>query len=94
MQDSICKKSPNIVYRTIAQEAILVPIQNDAGDLSQIYALNAVAARVWELLDGERTLMQIAEMIHDEFEVEKETVIKDIKQLSEELLGLNIIQKM
>ena len=65
-------KSPSIVYREIAGESILVPIRNNVGDLESIYTLNETASRVWELIDGDRSLGEIRDAIVDEYEVEAE----------------------
>jgi hypothetical protein len=89
----VFKKSENIVYRKIADEYILVPIRNNVGDLQNIYTLNEVGARVWELIDGKKTLNQISNELLEEFEIDKETLDKDIdvyiaQLLSEQALSL------
>ena len=60
---------PNIVDRNIAGEVILVPIRNNVGDLESIYTLNETAARIWELLDGVRTLGEVRDAMVAEYEV-------------------------
>lgn len=84
----VYKKSENIVFRKIADEYILVPIRNNVGDLQNIYTLNEVGARIWELIDGEKALEQILNELLNEYEVEKGVIEKDldiyIKQLESE----------
>ena len=67
----------NMVARKIAGELILVPIRQDAGDLACFYSLNPVGARIWELLDGQRPVGDIAVTIVEEFEVDLEKAARD-----------------
>jgi hypothetical protein len=43
----IYTKSPDIVFRRIADEVILVPIRRNTADLEKIYTLNASASFIW-----------------------------------------------
>jgi len=76
--DRCYQKDPNIVSRKIANEVILVPIRNNVGDLESIYTLNEVAARIWELIDGNRKVSEIKRMITEEFDVTPEQADIDI----------------
>jgi len=42
--DTVYSKNPEIVFRRIADEFILVPIRQKAVDLKSIYTLNETAA--------------------------------------------------
>lgn len=75
------KKSDSIVFRKIADEFILVPIRKSAADLDSIYTLNEVAAKIWEAIDGNKSLYDIKLMILDEYEVDENKVEEDIKEL-------------
>lgn len=90
----VYKKSNNIVYRKIADEYILVPIRNNVGDLQNIYTLNEVAARIWELIDSKRTLEQICDELLQEFEVSKERLEKDLNEYIAQLESEEAIEKI
>jgi hypothetical protein len=62
------------------------------GDLESIYSLNETAARVWELLDGRRTLAEILELLVQEFEVASVTAETDLRVLVEQLAEAGAIQ--
>jgi hypothetical protein len=62
-------KDDSIVARKIGDEFILVPIRQRAGEVESIYTLNEVAARVWEMIDGQRHAGEIRDTIVAEFEV-------------------------
>jgi Mg2+/Co2+ transporter CorC len=73
------RKSDSIISRKIDDEFILVPIRQDVGELSSIYTLNEVAARIWELIDGKCTVEDIREKIVEEYEVEFQAAEEDIR---------------
>lgn len=72
------KKNPDIVFRKIANEYILVPIRQNVGDIESIYALNEAGARIWELIDGEKRVSEIKEIITKEFDVAHEQAEADM----------------
>jgi hypothetical protein len=77
---------PAMISRLIAGEMILVPIRKNVGDMESIFTLNETGARVWELLDGQRTLADVhAEMIQ-EFDVDSFQARQDLLELIQSLL--------
>ena len=78
--DQIYKKNENFVFRQIDDETILVPIEDNVGDMGSIYNLNEVAAFVWEHFDGEKTLGDIKDMVLKEFEVSPEDAVEDLSE--------------
>jgi hypothetical protein len=82
---TVYQHDPNIVTRLIAGEMILVPIRKHIGEIDFIYTLNETAARVWELIDGDRSLGQICQQITAEFDIDPEQAKNDLHEL---ILGL------
>ena len=78
--DKIYKKNGNFVFRKIEDETILVPIEDNVGDMGSIYNLNEVAAFVWEHFDGEKTLGDIKDMVLKEFEVSPQDAAEDLSE--------------
>jgi len=82
----VFKKSDAMVFRKIGDEYILVPIRQGAGDLDSIYTLNETAARIWDLLDGTRTGMEIRDKITEEFDITpgeaEEDLVRHLKELA------------
>lgn len=73
---------PTVVGRIVDQEAVLV-----LPEQGQVKVLNPVGARIWSLVDGVRTIREIAAMISQEYEVEsiqaEEDTIQFIRDLQE-----------
>jgi len=53
-----------------------------------------VATRIWELLDGEQSLIQIRDMIVTEFEVNPEEASDDIIEFIQHLEGVGAINEV
>ena len=85
------RKSPDIVSRRIAQEVILVPIRHSIADLQSIYTLNEVGARIWQLIDGQKSRGQIIDAIVDEFKVTYQTAEKDVSEFLSKLVSIEAI---
>ena len=72
------RKSPDLVFRQIAGEFVLVPIRHDVADLEAVYTLGGVGARIWELLDGERDGHAILDQIVQEYDVTPDEARTDL----------------
>lgn len=84
-------KEPSIVARKIAGELVLVPIRQNTGDLQCIYNLNEVAARIWELIDAQRSLEDIVSVIVEEYEVDHAQASNDVEVLAVQLKEMGLI---
>jgi len=90
--ESIVRQSPNIVSRTIAGEAVLVPIARSAEEMDAIYTLNETASTIWEALDGQRTLGEVLALVLQAYEVEAEQAQNDLFELLEQLAAVRAIE--
>ncbi len=80
-----------MVFREIAGELFLVPIRGDIADMQRIFALNRVAAHIWEQLDGIRTFDQLREGIVARFDVGDDVAGKDLRHFIEALIEAGLI---
>jgi hypothetical protein len=88
------KKKEEVVFRKVSDESILVPIKDNVGDLGFIYNLNDVGTFIWEQIDGKTQLMDIKEMLVDQFDVSPSTAEKDLLQFVTHLEGIRCIVKV
>lgn len=77
----IYRKNPDVVYRVIAGEAILIPITRETQGAGRMLTLNETGAFVWERLDGKRRLEDILGEILEDYEVEEESARRDLLEL-------------
>ena len=86
------EKDPSVVYREIAGEAILVPMRRNIADMESIYTLDSVGADIWDLIDGERTLGDILDVLLDEYDVEASVLSGDLDEFIEQLVSAGAIR--
>ena len=83
----VYEKSDDIVSRKVADDYILVPVKRNVADMESLYTLNETAARIWELIDGKRTVTEIKEKMVEDYEVTSEEaegdLIEHLQQLAE-----------
>lgn len=60
--------------------------------MAAIYVLNETGARIWNLLDGQRSLADIREILVQEYSVEAETVQADIVEIVDRLRELGMLR--
>jgi hypothetical protein len=78
-------KNPNVVTRKVAGEMVLVPISQGVNDLNEIYTMDKVGARIWELLDGMVTVEHIRNTITTQYKVTPAQAEADILEFLAEL---------
>lgn len=81
----------DLVYRKVADESLLVPIRGKLADMQRVFALNPVAALVWESLDGDTSISTIVQRITEKFNVDSETAENDAVAFLEELIDQDLI---
>ena len=84
---TVYRHDPNIVSRLIGGEMILVPIRQNVGDMENIYTLNETGARIWELIDGQRSLGDVHDQLVSEFEIDPLQAKSDLLELIDNLLA-------
>lgn len=90
--DTRYQKDPNVVYREVAGERILVPIRKQTADMASIYVLNETGARIWDLIDGQRSLAEIQDILVQEYDVEPQVAADDLAELVEQLGEMGIVR--
>jgi coenzyme PQQ synthesis protein D (PqqD) len=77
----IPSRAPNTASRLIAGEAVILSL-----DTKILRGLNEVGSRVWDLIDGRRTLDDIVDVIVAEFEVPRTQAAADVDVFVRELV--------
>ncbi|HYB13218.1 MAG TPA: PqqD family protein [Myxococcota bacterium] len=83
-QESVLRRAPGVVARTIAGETILVPVRRRAQEMG-LFTLNAVGTFVWRALDGTRSLQEIASAVAHAFEVDPDRALSDVSSFAADL---------
>jgi len=84
--NSVYRPSEDVVGRDIQGELIIIPITSGIGDLEdEIFTLNKHGRAIWDKLDGEKTLKEIAKELSLDFAGSLEDIEKDVLGLTREL---------
>jgi hypothetical protein len=92
--DSVFAPNDRVISRKIVDDLILVPIRQSVAEMETLYTLNEVGARVYELIDGKRSVREIVETIVAEFEVAFETAESDVSEFIGQLLQIESIREL
>ena len=71
----------------------MVPIRTSVADMESLYTLNEVGARVYSLIDGERSVRDICAAIVEEFEVSDDEAETDVREFLEKLISIKSIEE-
>jgi hypothetical protein len=90
---AIYSRNPDVVFRKIADEFILVPIRQKVVDLKSVFTMNEAAAFIWEEIDGIQSVAEIKDKVAEAFEVEAPQAEADVSEIVSQLEALSLIQK-
>jgi hypothetical protein len=79
-------RNPATAWRVIAGEAVILSL-----DTKVLRGLNAVGSRVWELIDGRRSVDEIVDVIAREFATERATAAADVDAFVKELCDRGLV---
>jgi hypothetical protein len=82
----IVTKAPTTAWRLIEGEAVLLSMETKV-----LRGLNPVGSRVWELIDGRRSVEEIIGLIVEEFDVTPEDAAQDVRGFVKELLDRGLV---
>ena len=81
-----------MVAREIEGDMIIVPVVNGIGDAEdELYTLNSTGKAIWEKLDGQRTLQDVAQALAEKFDTTLPEIEKDVLGFVSELTRRNIL---
>jgi hypothetical protein len=87
--DTTLSRNGDILYApTGTEEAVMMSVT--AG---RYYGLNAVACRIWELLETPKTMTQLCAQICEEFEVDAQTCEAEVAKFARDLIDHEIVHE-
>ena len=70
-----------------------MPVRQTAEALDSIYSLNPLAAEIWDLLDGHRTLGQVRDILLSQYNVSPAELDRDLAEFVAQLETEKLILK-
>ena len=91
---AVFARNADVIFRQVGDEALLVPVANNVGDLGSIYTLNETAARLWELIDGRRDVEELIRLLADEYAVSGNAIRQDVFELVVQLGSIGFLKRV
>ncbi|MBR2309102.1 MAG: PqqD family protein [Oscillospiraceae bacterium] len=85
------KRSENFVLSEVAGTKVLVPVGDAAVTFPGMVTMNGAGTLIWEQLEQEKTLEQLAEAMMEHYDVSKETALADAAAFVEKLIPIGAI---
>jgi hypothetical protein len=79
-------KTSTTASRLIAGEAVILSL-----DTKVLRGLNTVGSRVWDLIDGRRTLDDIVDVVVAEFDVDRAQAAQDVETFLRQLIDKGLV---
>lgn len=90
--NAVCVPSEDVVAREIEGEVIIVPLAAGIGATEdELYTLNPTGQAIWQKLDGQRTLKDVAAALADEFNTPLAHIETDVLGFASELRRRGIL---
>lgn len=90
--ETICVPSENVVSREIEGDMIIVPLAAGIGNVDdELYTLNETGKAIWKKLDGEKSLIKVAEELTEEFSSPVEEIKSDVLGFTTEMVSRGIM---
>jgi len=83
--DKPCR-NPVAASRTYDDEGVVI----HAGSM-ELSVLNPIGTRIWELVDGDRSVEAIVTVVTEEFEVDRSTAESDVQEFLQELRSRDLV---
>jgi hypothetical protein len=90
--NTVCSPSSDVVAREIEGDLVIVPLVAGIGDADdELYTLNETGRAIWQELDGQRTLAEVAGALMERFEAPQPELEADVLGFAAELVGRGIL---
>lgn len=86
MSAAVLVRNEEVIAQQVSQETVLFHMAN-----GHYYALNDLASRIWELLDGKRNLRDISESIAIEYDAPAATIFCDVEELTKSFVKSGLL---
>ena len=92
MEDLRYKRDESVAYEKYGESYVIIPLRRLNGAIEDnVFILDEVAARVWELLATPHTLAGMRDEIFQEYDAGISEIEKDLRSYLEDLLNIQAI---
>ena len=87
--ENVFERSTDVLFQEVNGELVMLHLEGDS-----YFGLDAIGKRIWDLLDGQRTIQQLGRQLEQEYEVEPDELWNDLSELLEALEMKGLINQV
>jgi hypothetical protein len=88
----VMKRKDNFLLQVVGGRHLLIPIGARVMDMNGLVGLNATAARLWQLLEEQRTLDELVAALIACFDVDEETARLDVGAFVDAISEMGLLE--
>ena len=88
----VLERDPDMVFRHLGEEMVLVPIRRGIGDFNSFYVLNTLGAFIWNRIEKPTAAALVLENIVQAFAVEEAQARNDLQAFVTKLVELKALK--
>ena len=77
---TVPRRSDAFVSRKVGDDTIIVPVRAGVANLEAVFTMNAVGTTIWQRIDGQATVDELARALSDEFDVSPAAAAADVAE--------------
>ncbi len=85
------KVNKNVIHRCVADEDMLVPIGEAAGDMNGLYVLTPTGAEIWDMLAEGKGIEEIVSVMSEDYGVDPAVIRADVVAVIEKLKSMGLV---
>ena len=85
------KVNENVIHRCVADEDMLVPIGEAAGDMNGLYVLTPTGAEIWDMLAEGKGIEEIVSVMSEDYGVDPAVIRADVVTVIEKLKSMGLV---
>ena len=85
--------NPDYVLREIVGEYMLIPTGKLSMTNNGVITISESAAYLWKKMDEEKTVIELSELLLEEYEIDRETAMSDVKEMVDSMCEKDIVKK-
>ena len=78
--------------KQVADSFVIVPVGERIVDFSAMITINDTGAFLWEKLQNDITVEELAQSLASEYDIDADTALEDVKEFTDALLSKKVIE--
>ena len=85
------KVNENVIHRCVADEDMLVPVGEAAGEMNGLYVLTPTGGEIWDMLVDGKDVEDIVSIMSEDYGEDPAVIRADVTAIIEKLKALGLV---